>query len=147
MRLFIKFLVVLLVLMLLVPLPPLAIVVAAVGTLYVLEYLRAKNIALKTIVEEKYVQARRRLRARLESDRPNVYDAETEEDALDIDELSKDLEAELDEGAPIDELSDTWIAKAERHRARIRRAIWRTVSWPIRKVAHLLLSLFEEDRR
>lgn len=141
MRLFIKFIVTLVILMLLLPLPPLAVVAAAVATLYVLEYWRAKNIALSNVIREKYVNARQRMRERIGHD-PR-FEAETEEEALEIDELTEALKDELDKS---DQLSDSWIAKAERHRATIRSAIWRSASWPIRKFANLLLSLFGGDK-
>lgn len=141
MRLLIKFVILVIVLMLLLPLPPLAVVISAVITLYVLEYLRAKNIALRTLIEEKYVDARRRIQARVNGPHKPFIDAETEKEALDIDELTRDVEEELERAKPIDELSETWLAKAERHRAAIRRAIWRTVLWPLRTLGRMLLSL------
>ena len=147
MRLFVKFIILVVILGILLPISPIAVVAGAVIGLYVIEYWRAKNLALNTMLKEKYVNARQKLRARIEREPKQFTEGVTEEEALELDEFARDLEEETIEAAELDQISDSWIAKAERRRAMLRRALWRFATAPFRRLAHLVLNLTEGEKR
>lgn len=147
MRLILRFIIIAALLAFTLPLPPLGVLVGALATLWTLEYWRAKNIALKTILQEKWLNTRQRLQARLKDDRGASFEAETEEEALEIDEIARDLADELDASRPNDQLSESWLAKVEQRRAQVRKMLWRFVSAPIRLIGRAILSLTDDDKR
>lgn len=143
MRLFIKFLLLVGLMAILLPLSPIAVVIGAVVALYVMEHFRLKSKTFKAVLDEKFTRVRDKVRKHEEL-RERAIDGEFDDkDSLNVDDMVEDLKDELDRTAELDQLSDSWLAKVEAHRVQLRRSIWRGISWPIRKIARMLLSLTE----